>query len=257
MAKCALVTGAGTGIGRGIALCLAKAGYDVGLHYCSSSAGAASAAEEIRALGRKAEIFGADLRNTDAIAALFRQFEECFGAPEIFVNNAGITKKAPFLETTPELFDEICDVDYKAAFFCMQAAARSMVKENIRGSIVLISSNNAFTHFGSVSVYGSVKAAATKLAEHAAIELAKYGIRVNTICPGWTDTGAARLDNKLDTYYKIPMQRWTTPEEVGKAVLYLSGEAASSITGISLVIDGGAMLQSDKPELYGFYNPQR
>jgi len=184
---------------------------------------------------------------------MFSAFEADFGTPEIFVNNAGITKKAPFLETTPELFDEIVNVDYRAAFFCVQSAAKSMVKQGVRGSIVVITSNNAYAHFGNVSVYGSAKAAEAKLVEHAAIELAKYGIRVNSVCPGWTDTGAARLGNREESYYKIPLQRWTNPEEVAKAVLYLSGDGAGSITGTHLVIDGGALLQSDKPEMYGFY----
>lgn len=253
MAKCAFVTGAGTGIGRGIALHLAENGYDVGLHYNSSSEGAESAAAEIRSMGRRAEIFRGNLRDTDAICEMFTEFEAVFGAPDIFVNNAGITKKAPFLETTPEMFDDVMGVDYRAAYFCMQAAARSMVKHRIRGSIVLITSNHAYAHFGDASVYGSVKAAAAKVVEHAAIELARYGIRVNSVCPGWTDTGAARLGNKEDSFYKIPLQRWTTPEEVAKAVLYLSGDGAASITGTHLVIDGGALLQSDKPEIYGFY----
>lgn len=94
--------------------------------------------------------------------------------------------------------------------------------------------------------------AAVKMAEHAAIELAKYGIRVNTIAPGWTDTGAVRLDKKEDTYYKVPLQKWVSPEEIAKAVEYLSSDAASSITGITLTIDNGALLVSDKRERYGF-----
>jgi NAD(P)-dependent dehydrogenase (short-subunit alcohol dehydrogenase family) len=88
----------------------------------------------------------------------------------------------------------------------MQAAAKFMVDTDTNGSIVVISSNNAIAHFAGVSVYGSAKAALNKLSEHVAIELAKYGIRVNTISPGWTDTGAARLDAKQDTYYKIPLK---------------------------------------------------
>lgn len=133
----------------------------------------------------------------------------------------------------------------------MQAAARFMVETKTKGSIVVISSNNAIAHFADVSVYGSAKAALIKLAEHAAIELAKYGIRVNTVSPGWTDTGAARLDAKQDTYYKIPLKQWTTPEEIADAVLYLSSGSAVSITGANLVIDNGALLLSDKGENYG------
>ena len=170
------------------------------------------------------------------------------------MNNAGVTKKSPFLETPEKIFDLMVNVDYKGAYFCMQRAASIMVERGIKGSMILISSNNARAHFADVSVYGSVKAAIQKAAEHMAIELAKYGIRVNTIAPGWTDTGSSRLDDKESTFYKVPMQRWTTPDEVGRAVLYLASESAASITGDTLVIDGGALLVSDKCEKYGFYH---
>lgn len=252
MGKTAFVTGSGSGIGRGIALQLAEKGYDVGLHYRSSIDGALTAAEEIRAMRRKACCVGADLADVSQIQNAFDTLVSELGVPEIFVNNAGLTKKSPFLDTTPEMFDELCGLDFKGTFFCVQEAARRMRSAGIQGSIVIISSNNAYAHFADVSVYGSVKAAVGKLTEHAALELAKYGIRVNSIAPGWTDTGAARLDAKEDTFYKVPLQRWTTPEEIGKAVLFLSSEEASSITGIHLVIDGGALLVSDKEEKYGY-----
>ena len=252
MGKRALVTGAGMGIGRGIALALAGAGYDVGVHYRSSGAGAEEVCGEIRGMGRRAQIYRADLTDLAQIEALFSAYKADFGAPDVFVNNAGVTKKAPFLETTPELFDEVCGADFRGAFFCMQSAARLMAEDGIRGCIVLIASNNAEAHFANASVYGSVKSAAVKLAEHAALELAPMGIRVNAVSPGWTDTGAARLGRREDTYYKIPLRRWTTPEEIGRTVLFLCSDAAASITGANLVVDGGALLQSDKPSAYGF-----
>ncbi len=126
---------------------------------------------------------------------------------DVFINNACITEKSDFLSTTPELFDRICRVDYRGAFFCIQRAAQIMSDKNIKGSIILISSNNATADFADVAVYGSAKAAAEKMAEHAAIELAKYGIRVNSIKPSWTDTGSERLDAKEDTYYKSQRNR--------------------------------------------------
>ncbi len=252
MGKCALVTGAGTGIGRGIALTLAEAGYDVGVHYRSSELGAAEVCHRIRGMGRRAEVYQADLTSLTQIEDMFHTYRADFGAPDVFVNNAGITKKAPFLKTTPALFDEVCGTDFRGAFFCIQNAAKLMIEEEIRGSIVLIASNNAAAHFADVSVYGSVKAAAVKLAEHAALELSPLGIRVNIVSPGWTDTGAVRLGKPEDTYYKVPLHRWATPEEIGKTVLFLCGDAAASITGANLVVDGGALLQSDKPSAYGF-----
>ena len=103
-----------------------------------------------------------------------------------------------------------------------------------------------------VSVYGAVKAAEEKFAEHAAIELAKYKIRVNIIAPGWTDTGAKRLGKKEDSFYKIPLQKWAEPSEIADAAIYLSSDSARSITGAKLIIDNGASLVADKRELYGF-----
>ena len=130
-------------------------------------------------------------------------------------------------------------------------AKQYFVRHNIRGSIVVISSNNDRAHFANASAYGAVKAALTKTAEHAAVELAAYGIRVNVIAPGWTDTGEARMGKMEDTYYKIPLKRWCKTDEIGKAAVFLSSEAAASITGCRLVMDGGALLLSDKGEKYG------
>ena len=251
MSRTALVTGAGTGIGRAIALELAKAGYDVGLHFNGSAEGAESAAAEIRTEGRKAETFRADLSSVDAIRALFKDFLSRFGRLGLFVNNAGITLKAPFLEMTEADFDRNCAIDFKAPYFCMQEAARAMVAQG-DGNIVAIASNNAFCQFANASAYASMKAGLVKMVRNVALEMAKYRIRVNAIAPGWTDTGAARLEPKEETYYKIPLQRWVQPEEIGQAVLFLDSPAALSVTGITLVMDGGAQLLSDKGEKYGF-----
>ncbi len=251
--KAAIVTGAGTGIGSTIAIEAAKAGYDVAVHCHSSTTGADRVADIIRrTTGRRAEVISADISKMEGVKKLFAEFSAHFDRLDMFVNNAGVTRKSFFLETDEELFDLICDVDFKGAYFCMQYAARIMVEKKIHGSIVLISSNNAKAHFAEVSVYGAVKAAATKAAEHMAVELAKHRIRVNTVAPGWTDTGASRLDAKESTYYKVPLGRWATTKEIAKAVLYLSGEHADSITGSTLVIDGGALMVSDKAERYGF-----
>lgn len=250
--KVAFVTGGGTGIGQGIAIELAKAGYDVAVSYRGSAEGAKKTVAEIEKYNQKALAVKADVSNVEDIKRMFSEVMAEFSRLDLFVNNAGITEKADFLSTTPEMFDRICNVDYRGAFFCIQTAAKIMVENNIKGSIVLISSNNAIAHFADVSVYGSAKAAAGKMAEHAAIELAKYGIRVNTIEPGWTQTGAERLDNKEETYYKIPLKKWATVEEIGKAVIFLDSDGAASITGTSILIDNGACLVSDKRERYGY-----
>ena len=249
MNKVAFVTGGGTGIGFGIAKELLKEGYDVAVSYCGSKDGAEKIINYAKTLGRKAIAIKADISKVSEIEKMFLEFSCEFSRLDLFVNNAGITKKATFLDTTEELFDTICNVDFKGAFFAMQCAAKIMVKQN-SGNIVLISSNNVIAHFADVSVYASVKTAATKLAEHMAIELAQYNIRVNTVAPGWVDTGSSRLDAKEETYYKVPLKKWATTEEVAKAVVYLSN--SPSITGATLLMDNGAVLVSDKRERYGF-----
>ena len=250
--KTAFVTGGGTGIGKGIAVSLAKSGYDVAISYRGSEEGANDTLERIRHFGRKAAAIRADVSKKSDIDNMFSEFANHFERLDLFVNNAGITLKSSFIETSEEIFDAVCSVDFKGAFFCMQNAAKFMIDKNIKGSIVLISSNNAKAHFADVSVYGSVKAAAQKMAEHAAIELAKYGIRVNTVAPGWTDTGSSRLDDKESTYYKIPLKKWASVDEVADAVKYLASHSARSVTGVTLTVDNGALLVSDKRERYGY-----
>lgn len=248
----AFVTGGATGIGKNIALTFAKNGYDVAISYQRSIENALAVSEQIEAMGRKCLIIKADLSKYDNILKMFDEFQAHFDRLDVFVNNAGVTKKSNFLETTESDFDEICNVDFKAAYFCMQNAAKIMIKNQIEGNIIAISSNNAIAHFADVSVYGSVKSALTKLVEHIAIELAKNKIRANTISPGWTDTGAARLGDKEDTYYKIPLNKWVDPSEISDTCLFLVSPAAKSITGATIVMDNGAVLVSDKREKYGF-----
>ena len=250
--KTAFITGGGTGIGRGIAVEFAKAGYDVAISYCGSAKGAEETIAEIEKTGQSAFAVKADISKIGDINTMFDEVMKRYQRLDVFVNNAGITEKADFLHTMPEMFDRICAVDYRGAFFCIQCAARIMAERNICGSIILISSNNASVHFADASVYASVKAAAEKMSRHAAIELAKYKIRVNAIAPGWTDTGSARLDKKEETYYKIPLKKWATVEEIGKIAVFLSSDASSSVTGTTILADNGACLVSDKRERYGF-----
>lgn len=248
----ALVTGAGTGIGKAIALKLGESGYDVAVHYNSSTQGADEICELIRKNGQRAISIKADLSDTSSIMGMFDTVEKELGAVDLLVNNAGITKTAPFLETDENLFELIYKVDVKAAYFSTQCACKQMIKHGKKGSIVAISSNHSKAHFANVSVYGTMKAALNKMMEHIAIEMAKYGIRVNTIAPGWVDTGASRLDEKETTYYKIPLKKWATVEEIADTVLFLASDSAASITGATLTVDNGASLMCDKGEKYGF-----
>lgn len=250
--KVAFVTGGTSGIGKTIAFAFAQKGYDVAFSYFGSENIAKEVKSQIEKENRKVFAIKADLSKYSDIIKMFSEFKKHFNRLDVFINNAGITEKSAFLETTEDQFDKMCDVDFKGAYFCTQNAAKIMIDNNIEGNIIMISSNNAYAHFADVSVYGSVKAAMTKMAEHIAIELAKYKIRVNTIAPGWTDTGATRLGNKEETYYKIPLCKWVETEEIAETALYLSSPSAQSITGATIVMDNGALLVSDKRERYGF-----
>jgi NAD(P)-dependent dehydrogenase (short-subunit alcohol dehydrogenase family) len=251
MGKSALVTGAGMGIGRGIALELGKAGYDVAVHYNASTARAEQVVEEIKGLGKQALAIQGDLSKPGGARQTVEKALAEFGRLDVYVNNAGITKKCPMPEMTEAFFDELYSVNLRSAYFGVQAAANAMAQAGTKGSVAIIASNHAFLQFGDCSCYGILKAALVKMGRHAAIEYARHGIRVNVIAPGWTDTGEARLGSKEDTYYKIPLKRWCTIEEVGKAVVFLCSDTAASITGSCLVMDGGANLMTDKAEKYG------
>ena len=250
MAKTVLVTGAGTGIGREAALEFAKAGYDVALHYNGSAQGAQEAAEAIRALGRQCMTVQANLTQLSQLRAMFAQVGERFGGLDAYVSNAGLTLKSRIEDMTEEDFDLLCGVDLRACFFGLQEAERLMKARG--GSIVLIASNHAYMQHPLCAAYAAMKAAMLKLCKSAAMEMGRYGIRVNAIAPGWTDTGAARLGRREDSYYHIPLRRWCTAQEVAQAALFLCGQWAGSITGAALTMDGGASLQTDPLERYGY-----
>ncbi len=249
--KRALVTGSGGGIGQGIAIELGKAGYDVVVHYNANAAGAEVTCRRIVDAGGRAYPIQADLTKVSEVKRLFDEGVGLLGGLDLYVNNSGITLKSPFEETTEELFDRVVAVDFKSAYFCIQSAAAKMAERGIRGSIVVISSSNAFQQLPKVSVYGSVKTALCKLTRHAAAEYAKYGIRVNCIAPGWTATPRTLAEDVKATYSIIPLKRWVQPEEIGQMVLFYDSPAAQSVTGNILLADGGATLLANRAEFYG------
>ena len=249
--KCAIVTGAGTGIGRGIAVELARAGYDIAVHYHSSSLGAEETCRLIEAVGGRSKMIRGDLSRVADVHALFEEGVAWLGGLDLYVNNSGITLLSPFEETTEDLFDKIVSVDFKSAYFCVQTAAAAMARLQRTGSIVIISSSNAFQQLPGASVYGSVKAALCKMTRHAAAEYARYGIRVNCIAPGWTATERTLKKDPHITDALIPLKRWALPEEIGKMVAFFASEAAASVTGSILLADGGATLLGKPAADYG------
>ena len=247
--KVAFVTGSGRGIGKGIAIELAKAGYDVAVHYSTTEAGAKDTVEKIRALGRRAELFQADIRDYDQIQRMFAEFEEKFDHIDLMVNNAGITRFQPFLEATPEMFDTVIYTDLRGTYFCAQAAARIMVKNGTKGTIINISSNHSLGCWPIASFYAAAKAGVDKMGKNIAMELAPLGIRCVTVAPGYThipeNDGKRTPESEArhaEFCKKIPANRFAEVDEIGKAIVFLAGEGAGYITGTTLFIDGGSLL---------------
>ncbi len=247
--KIARVTGAGRGIGKGVALQLARAGYDLGIHYSTSASGAEDTAAQCRALGAQTGLFQADIRHVDEIRAMFDAFEARFDHLDLMVNNAGVTRFQPFLEATEDMFDTVVGTDLRGTYFCAQAAARNMTAHGVKGVIINISSNHALGCWPIASFYAAAKAGVDKLGKNIAMELAPYGIRVVTIAPGYTHVPendrpmTPEREARLNAFYsRIPAGRFAEPREIGDAVVFLASEAAGYITGTTLSIDGGALL---------------
>ena len=249
--KVALITGAGSGLGRGVARVLADAGYDLAIHSGSNVARAEGLAEEIRARsGRRVEVLEADFSKPGGAIELFEKFP--YDRLDLFVNNAGVTMGAPILKMTEDIFDTVSNINWKNAYFCVQQAAKIMVGKGICGNIVIISSNNHAVNWYGGSIYATLKEALVKFTKHAAMEFAQYGIRVNCIAPGWVDTGEARLEGrKEDSIKAIPLKRWVQPSEIGEWILFMASPAAASLTGDTIELDGGVRIMSGKPETYG------
>ena len=249
--RAALVTGAGSGLGRGIARTLACAGYDVAIHTGSNEERARSLADELKALsGRRVEVIVADFSKSGGAEELFKQYP--YDRLDIFVNNAGVTMGAPILKMTDEIFDTVSNINWKNAYFCVQQAAKLMIDKEIKGNIVIISSNNHAMNWNGISIYATVKEALVKFTKHAAMEFAQYGIRVNCIAPGWINTGEARLErHKTSSLKGIPLKRWVEPSEIGEWILFMSSPAAASLTGDTIELDGGVRIMSGAPESYG------
>lgn len=258
--KIALVTGSSQGIGRGIALELAKAGWDVGVHYGGHAERAQKVAEEIRSMGRKCHVFQADISKIEEIDRLYDEFFQVFDHLDLVVNNAGITRKMHYLDATPEHFAQVINTDLRGTYFSGQRAARHMVKNNIKGTIINISSNHSLGTWETFSVYAAAKAGMDKMCKNIAMDLAPYGIRCVTIAPGYTQLEHFS-DEAIENYVnvmapRIPMQRFLTPAEVGKAVVFLASDGAAYVTGTTLYMDGGALLpvaadnRYNNPELF-------
>jgi NAD(P)-dependent dehydrogenase (short-subunit alcohol dehydrogenase family) len=239
----AIVTGAGQGIGKEIALRFAHEGADLGIVDVNGDT-AEGTSREVRELGRRAVVAVADVADARAVGSAFGAIVEELGRLDILVNNAGVETRAPFLEITPEDWQRQLNVNPSGTFYCSQVAAREMAKRGY-GRILNLSSVAGLIGPIDLAAYGAAKAGVTGLTRAAALDLADFGITVNAIAPGPIETElmlrvwTAEALRERPQHGAIP--RFGTVEEIARAALFLASPDSGFITGVTLPVDGGAV----------------
>jgi 2-deoxy-D-gluconate 3-dehydrogenase len=238
--RVAVVTGANTGIGQGLALALAGAGADIALVGRTPAEGTA---ERVRAAGRRAAIIGADLSSIAPVQEVVDRTIAELGGLDILVNNAGTIRRADALEFSEEDWDAVIDTNLKSVFFLCQAAARHMVTKG-RGKIINIASMLSFQGGIRVPSYTASKSGLAGLTRLLANEWAARGICVNAIAPGYiatNNTAALQSDEVRNRQIveRIPLGRWGKPSDLAGAVVFLASDASDYVQGHILAVDGG------------------
>lgn len=254
--KVALVTGAGQGIGRAIAIRLATEGASlVATDIDGTSAEEACIA--MRELGRKAISVQADIGDIDDIDRVVNVTLDAFERIDILVNNAGVTRRADIMDLTPEDWDSMHRVNARGVFFCLQRVAREMIEGGRGGRIVNMASIAGKGYSGaSNAAYAASKGAVLALTQLAALQLGRYDINVNAICPGQTRTplfevNASRLSQSLGIPVEevedqrratIPIGRLNEPDDIADMAVFLAGPGSRNITGQAINVDGGLVM---------------
>lgn len=247
--KVALITGGRVGIGRALALAFAEAGADIAICSRTDEAGLESVANEIREFGRRALAVKADVSRKADVENMVKKTVVELGDIDILINNAGIFVQRPLLEIEEDIWDEVIDINLKGCYLCSQAVSRLMV-ERKKGNIINMASTDGFAALPPEGVYCVSKAGVVMLTRLFARELGKYNIRVNAIAPWIVKTpmvvasGVAGED--ADEYTKaewasLPLKRFGETDDIVGAALYLASDAASWVTGHTLVVDGGCL----------------
>ena len=244
--RVALVTGAGRGIGRGIALELARAGCRVAVNYVTEPEQADATVTEIRAAGAQAVAIQADVSVASAVTTMIARVVVEFGGLDILVNNAGIQTLKPLLDVTEAEWDSVIATNLKGCFLCTQAAARYM-KDHGGGSIVNIGSGCNKIAFPNLVAYTASKGGIEMFTKVAAVELGPHAIRVNCVAPGAIDIERTRLElpDYAGTWGAItPLGRVGYPVDVARAVAFLATPQASFISGQTIWVDGALFSQA-------------
>jgi len=244
--KVAVVTGSSRGIGKAIALRLAKEGYHIVVNYARSKEAALQTASEIEALGRKALVVKANVGKVEKIQEMFAQIDEVFGRVDVLINNAASGVLRPAMELEESHWDWTMDINSKALLFCAQEAAKRMEKVG-GGKIVSISSLGSIRYLENYTAVGVSKAAVESLTRYLAVELAAKNISVNAVSGGAVDTDALKhFPNReqllADAVAKTPAGRMVEPEDIVNAVLFLLSDQAEMIRGQTIIVDGGRSL---------------
>jgi NAD(P)-dependent dehydrogenase (short-subunit alcohol dehydrogenase family) len=244
--QAAVVTGADSGIGQGIALALARAGSRVAVNHVGSAGHADDTVRQLHALGVDAIAVRADVRVAADVTSMIESAVARFGRLDLLVNNAGVQTEGGFLDVTEEDWDRVIDTNLKGCFLCTQAAARHMVKAGSGGSIVNIGSGCNYIPFPMLVPYTASKGGIEMLTKVAALSFAPHQIRVNCVAPG--AILVERTRHELPDYASYfasltPMGRVGTPEDVADTVVFLASPASRFITGQTIGVDGGLFTQ--------------
>lgn len=242
-----LVTGAGKGIGAGIALRFAEAGANVAVNYNSSASEAASVVSQIQAMGSKAISIQADTTRSDETERLVKTTTDALGRLDVLINNAGLYPLAAIEAMSEEEWDLVIDTNLKGVFLCTQAAARQMKAQENGGAIVNIASIEGESPAPLHSHYNAAKAGVLMYTRAAALELAPYKIRVNSVSPGliWREGIEENWPEGVEHWRQTaPLERLGKPDDVADACLFFASPASRWITGANLRVDGGVLSRS-------------
>ena len=241
----ALVTGASRGIGRAIAVALARNGADV-VAVARDLQKLEELAQEIRGLGRQAWTLAVDVSDTAQIEACYREHGDVLGEVSIFINNAAITLFKGFMDTTVQDFRRLFDTNVMAAMRFIQLSAHAMMERQRQGSVTIITSINALRALPKQAAYSSTKAMLQSMMVSFANELAPYGIRVNAVVPGatYTDMNTHFTPEVIERLNEnIPLGRIGESEDMADVVAFVVSDAARYMTGASVVVDGGMIIK--------------